>query len=120
MQLSNIVVDNYFKTGHNRNALLSYVIYPFLKEIESYHSNNQECFAMAEVLKELEFNVDVIHWDNTTFIPMKKYDIVIDNHNNLERLSPFLSAGTRKIFHATNAHWLYQNLIEYDRHYNFL
>jgi len=74
---------------------------------------------MAEILNELEYNVDVIHWNNTTYVPVKAYDLVIDNHNNLERLSPNLPAACKRIFHATNAHWLYQNKVEYERYYGF-
>lgn len=113
------VIENSFKTTHKKNALLSYVISPFLGPIENYHSNNRECYTIAEILKELGYNVDVINWDNSTFLPVKKYDLVIDNHSNLERLSSSFSEHTKKIFHATNAHWLYQNSIEYARYYEF-
>lgn len=113
------IIENYFGTEHTKNALLSYIIYPFKGEIQNNHSNHRECFTIAEILKELRYNVDVINWDNTTFLPAKKYDVVIDNHNNLERLSTFFTESTIKIYHATNAHWLYQNSIEYDRYKEF-
>ena len=113
------IIDNFFKTTHQKNALLSYIIYPFLGEIENNHSNNRECFCIAEILNELGFNVDVINWNDTSFIPIKKYELVIDNHNNLARLSSYFKANTLKIFHATNAYWLYQNQLEYKRSYDF-
>ena len=116
---SEVVIENYFKTVYNKSALISYIIYPFIDGIKNYHSNNRECFVIAEILRELEFNVDIIHWDNTTYIPNKNYEVVIDNHNNLERLKPYLSESTRKIFHATNANWLYQNWVEYGLYYEF-
>jgi glycosyltransferase involved in cell wall biosynthesis len=116
---SEIVIENFFRTSYSKNALISYIVYPFIDKVKNYHSNNQECFAIAEILKELEFNVDIIHWDNTTYLPKKNYNLVIDNHNNLERLLPFLTENATKIFHATNAHWLYQNWVEFERYYDF-
>jgi glycosyltransferase involved in cell wall biosynthesis len=112
-------IENYFKKDYPKNTLLSYIIYPFTDEIQNDHSNHMECFTIAEILNELEYNVDVINWNNTTFLPNKKYDLVIDNHNNLERLKDFFNENTVKIFHATNAHWLYQNSVEYARYNEF-
>jgi len=114
-----VVYENFFKTEFKKNALLSYIIYPFNGEIQTNHSNHSECFAIAEILNELGYNIDVINWNNTTFLPNKKYDLVIDNHNNLERLKDYFNGDTRKIFHATNAHWLYQNSVEYARYNEF-
>lgn len=114
-----IVCENYFQTRYEKNALLSYVIYPFIGPIENNHSNNRECFTLAEILSELGYNVDIINWNNTSFVPVRVYDIVIDNHDNLNRLAPFFDSRTKKIFHATNAHWLYQNAIEYQRHWDY-
>jgi glycosyltransferase involved in cell wall biosynthesis len=114
-----MVINNYFNRNNKKSALLSYVIYPFLGSISNNHSNNLECFIMAEILDELGYNVDIINWDNHTFVPDLDYDLVVDNHNNLKRLENYFSKKTLKIFHATNAHWLYQNSIEYERYYDF-
>ena len=116
---SEILIENFFKTNFKKSALISYIVYPFLGKIETHHSNNRECYTIAEILNELEYNVDLINWDNTTFLPGKSYDLVIDNHNNLERLSSYLKPEAIKIFHATNSHWLFQNWIEYGRYYDF-
>lgn len=117
--IAEVIIHNFFKTSFTKNALLSYIIYPFTGEVQKNHSNHAECFAMAEILSELGYNVDVINWNNSTFLPGKNYDVVIDNHNNLQRLSTHLTSRTKKIFHATNAHWLYQNSIEYNRYNDF-
>jgi glycosyltransferase involved in cell wall biosynthesis len=114
-----VIYENFFKSNFKKNALLSYIVYPFREEIKNNHSNHRECFTIAEILNELGYNVDVINYNNTTFLPAKKYDLVIDNHNNLERLKDYFNADTRKIFHATNGHWLYQNSVEYARYNEF-
>lgn len=116
---SELFIENYFKTSYNKNALLSYIIYPFTGIINNKHSNLRECYTIAEILNELGYNVDVINWDNTKFLPQKSYDLVIDNHNNLKRLCNYFDKKTLKVFHATNAHWQYQNKIEYTRHYEY-
>ena len=116
---SEIIIENYYKTEYTKNALLSYLIDPFIFEIQKNHSNYQECFIISEIMHELGYNVDIINWDNTTFIPKKKYDLVIDNHDNLKRLSNYFSNETTRVFHATNAHWLYQNVTEYNRCLHF-
>jgi glycosyltransferase involved in cell wall biosynthesis len=114
-----VIYENFFKSNFKKNALLSYIVYPFREEIKNNHSNHRECFTIAEILNELGYNVDVINYNNTTFLPAKKYDLVIDNHSNLERLKDYFNADTRKIFHATNGHWLYQNSVEYARYNEF-
>jgi glycosyltransferase involved in cell wall biosynthesis len=115
MKDQDAIIENVFKTSHEKNALLSYIIYPFTGPMQNSHSNHRECYTMVEILSELGYNVDVINWNNNAFTPSKKYDLVIDNHNNLERLLPYLDGQAKKIFHATNAHWLSQNSVEYSR-----
>ena len=116
---SEMVLENVFKTNFTKNALLSYIVAPFKGEIAKYHSNHQECYAIAKILQEFEYNIDVINWDNNSFLPNKQYALVIDNHNNLQRLSPWLQHATYKIFHATNTYWLFQNTVEYKRCLSF-
>jgi glycosyltransferase involved in cell wall biosynthesis len=116
---SSLVVKNVFKTQYEKNALISYLVSPFIDSINFTHSNFQECQLMAEILQKLNYNVDVINWDNHEFKPEISYDLVIDNNNNLVRLKLDLPKHCFKIFHATNSHWLYQNAIEYNRHRDF-
>jgi glycosyltransferase involved in cell wall biosynthesis len=117
--LSSLVVKNVFKTQYEKNALISYLVSPFIDSINFSHSNFQECLLIAEILQKLNYNVDVINWDNHEFRPEISYDLVIDNNNNLERLKFDLPKHCFKIFHATNTNWLYQNAVEYNRHRDF-
>lgn len=99
------------------NVLLSYITLPFVisDNLLNAHTNRWECREIARLFLEQGYNVDVIDWTNTTFIPKKDYHFVIDIHHNLERISPFLPKDCVKIFHATGAHWLFQNTAEYTR-----
>lgn len=100
-------------------VLLSYVTHPFAitkKELnQSPHTNPWECLIITEILLKQGFTVDVIDWTNTKFIPKKDYVMIIDVHQNLERLSPYLKKSCIKIFYITGAHWKYQNSAELKR-----
>ena len=98
-------------------VLLSYITLPFVisDKLLDAHTNRWECREIARLFLEQGYGVDVIDWTNGTFIPKKNYHFVIDIHHNLERLSPLLPKDCVKIFHATGAHWLFQNTAEYSR-----
>jgi len=70
---------------------------------------------MAQEFLDRGYAVDVIDFDNVRFRPKLQYDFCIDPHENLERLNPYLNSVCRKIYHATNAHWLALNSAEYAR-----
>ncbi|TRZ52990.1 glycosyltransferase family 1 protein [bacterium] len=99
------------------NVLLSYITYAFLrpKNTPESHTNYWECREIARTFLELGYNVDVIDWKNSSFIPRKKYAYFLDIYANMGRLSPLMSKDCIKIFHATGSHWLFQNHAEYER-----
>jgi glycosyltransferase involved in cell wall biosynthesis len=100
-------------------VLVSYVTHPFVitkEELDKTpHTNPFECLDVVTIFLEEGYEVDVIDWKNTKFLPKKKYDIVLDVHQNLERLHEKLPGSTKKIFYITGAHWMYQNFAEYTR-----
>ena len=55
------------------------------------------------------------NWNNSTFVPKRKYSAIFDIHSNIDRLSERIPEGTKKILYATGAHWLLQNHAEYQR-----
>jgi glycosyltransferase involved in cell wall biosynthesis len=102
-----------------KNVLFSYLTYPFRKNLADRsfdtHSNPWECLQMAKIWVNCGFNVDIIDWDNNTFIPEKDYSIFIDIHSNMERLAPLMEKNCKKILHITGAYWLFQNDAENKR-----
>lgn len=100
-------------------VLLSYLTAPFyFKENDSIfktHSNHWECIQIAKTFLDLGYVVDVIIFKNKDFIPKKKYKVFIDLGYNLERITPFLNEDCIKILHITEAHWLFNNIAEYNR-----
>lgn len=99
-------------------VLFSYVTLPFFNRNErtlNAHSNRWECLEMTKAFLEKGYAVDLIDITNTTFVPQKKYDFFVDNYHNMERLTPLLDPKCVKIFHATTAHWKYNNDAEEER-----
>jgi glycosyltransferase involved in cell wall biosynthesis len=101
--------------GH---VLLSYLIDSFLADGGAgadAHTNVWECRQIARTFLDLGFAVDVIDWNNETFLPQKPYRFLVDIGVNIERLAPFLGRGCTKILHATGKHWRFQNRAEHLR-----
>ncbi len=107
------------KTPHQKrgDVLLSYITLPFIKDIAdlSRHTNYWECRKIAEVYLDKGFDVDVIDWQDKTFVPTKPYSIFIDIHENLKRLSPCIGSKCLKVMHITGAHWRFMNNAEQER-----
>ncbi|MDP3962620.1 MAG: glycosyltransferase [bacterium] len=96
-------------------VLLSFVTHPFCiskKEfLKTPHTTPFECMEIASLLLDRGYAVDVIDWNNFSFTPKTKYVMIIDTHQNLERLSAILPDCV-KIHYITGAHWKYQNIAE--------
>lgn len=79
------------------------------------HSNKWESRMMAQILKDMGYIVDVINWNNNTFIPAVKYDVLIDIALNLQRVAPYLPQDCIKILHNTGSYWYFANAAELKR-----
>jgi glycosyltransferase involved in cell wall biosynthesis len=79
------------------------------------HSSDWECRQIAHAFLTLGYDVDVIHWQDTSFIPRKNYALFVDTHSNLERIGPLLNPDCIKILHIVWAHWLFHNNAHYVR-----
>jgi len=70
---------------------------------------------MARTFLARGYAVDVIDFENSRFVPKKKYSYVIDVGENLERFSKLLNKECMKIFHITTTHWSFNNTAEKKR-----
>ena len=97
-------------------VLLSYTTLPFISpQFLQSHTNQWECRRIAEIFLERGYAVDVVDFNNQSFLPKEKYDFCIDVFDKLNLFSSYLTEDCVKIFHATGAHWLHNNIAEYDR-----
>ncbi len=112
------------KKNYKGDVLLSFVTHPFTitkKELlKSPHTTPWECMEIAKILLERGYRVDVIDWTNLLFKPKKEYVMVIDIHQNLERLNQYLSNVCIKIHYITGAYFEYQNKAELIRLNEFM
>lgn len=100
-------------------VLLSYITEPFTKapwqKLSNLHTNYWECYEMARLFSERGYGVDIINWDNHTFVPRENYRVCIDIQNNLERLVKFLPKDCKKVMHIVTSHGDFQNDAELKR-----
>lgn len=98
-------------------VLLSFRVEPFLDHsISEKHITAWMCTHFAESFLERGYSVDVIDYQDDSFIPKKDYDIFIDVHSNLERIGPLLNRGCLRILLIIWTHWLFHNYANYKRH----
>ncbi len=109
------------KTTKNKmgTVLLSYQIAPFIQlpteRITDPHTSYWECTEIVKILNNLGYDVDIINWWNSTYIPTKKYYLCIDVQQNLERLTKYLNQDCIKIMHIVGANGRFQNNSEMER-----
>lgn len=117
--LYNDIISLRSTQGNGKHLLLSYITHPFRAKpndpVFFTHTNTWECLQIAKNWLKYGYNVDIIDWDNTSFVPKKDYSIFIDIHSNMERISPLLNKDCKKILHITGAHWKFQNSAEMRR-----
>lgn len=94
-------------------ALLSYILDPFLlpagRPVPRSHTHFWESLTIGRVLEELGFAVDVIHWKNQTFTPLRDYQLLVDVRLNLARLAPLAGPSCLAVLHAETAHPSFNN-----------
>lgn len=122
----NKVINKFFGTasvchiGKKKGAvLISFTTGPFtLAPGEFYadpHSNNWVSPEIARLFAKRGYDVDIINWDDTRFIPRKKYAVCVDMQYNLERLSVYLPKDCLKVMHLVASYPEFQNDAEQAR-----
>jgi len=101
------------------NVLISYLkksltVAPY-EQWSTLHSSEWECFEIARLFREKGYRVDMINWDDESFIPKKNYAYVLDTQRNLERLSKHISDDTVLVHYIVSSHWQFQNDAELKR-----
>jgi glycosyltransferase involved in cell wall biosynthesis len=94
-------------------VLLAFVVEPFLlpkgQMLPSGHTHFVESVLLADLFLDMGFAVDVIDYQNRTFVPKKDYDILVSSRVCLEHYAKLLHPGCLKILHITVSHWLLNN-----------
>jgi len=108
-----------YSTPSRGSVLLSYLsdvlLWPDDKVNFLGHSAFWECKEIVNIFNRMGYDVDVINWSDNSFLPAKKYDVIIDIDSNLQRLAPFLSNETVRILHLTGSYGPFQHKAELAR-----
>lgn len=85
------------------DVLLSYLTGPFTltpwEHFTDPHTSYWECGEIARLFSIRGYEVDIINWSDTRFIPKKQYAVIVDIKQNLERLSTHLPVSCKKVMH---------------------
>lgn len=112
------------KTDTTRGrVLLSYILEPFLlprnpggvPDMPYSHTHFWETWTIADTWRRHGFAVDVVSWQNRTWMPSTHYDVAIDVRGNIDRWGPVLPTETLEIFHADTAHHSFHNAAQLRR-----
>lgn len=107
--LENRVVNNYYRTNLSKNALISYITIPFIENSTS-HTNFFEVQSLVKIVSELEYNVDIIHYDNYKNIDLSKYDLICGFGDIFRKYFENADMYKAKTIHyATGMHVCHQN-----------
>lgn len=99
------------KSRPKGRALVSYLPLPLIGDPAFFrgHSNVWESSEIVRIFNRLGYAVDLIAWDDTSFVPTEPYDVVFDIHRNLVRCS---GEKTKTIFHVTGSNPEFSNQAE--------
>ena len=95
-------------------ALLIYITLPFRNKNINSHTNLQEARAIADVLMDLGFVVDVMDYRNNYYVDVCQYDVVMGFGDFFEN-SFFRDCEALRIYYATGAPISIQNFAEVKR-----
>lgn len=112
----NQLIKNYFNTEFKRNVLISYIVSPFFRKGENCsHSNQIEVIKIADIFKEVKFNIDIINYDYYKKINYEKYDIIFGLGNAYENALKNKNKEIIYIYYATGSYFCFQNASEINR-----
>lgn len=107
-------IYNVFRTGYKKKVLISYITLPFRAESLS-HSNFFEVTTAARIFNELEYVVDVIHYEGR--IPsLNCYDAIYGFGDVFQRYFEWQHRGVAKtIYYGAGMHVCHQNNVTLKR-----
>lgn len=102
-------IKNYFGTKYGKNALLSYIVYPFTRSQSLAHTNYFEAISHAEALKKLGYNVDVIDYEFTGDVDFSRYEVMIGFGDAFRKYFESGVDNVKTIYYGTGMHVCYAN-----------
>lgn len=112
--------EEYCAGKPNRRALLSYLVLPLLPprrfRDRVKFSNRGIAQEIPRVLNEIGYSVDIVNYDNRSWLPGKDYDLFIGHGGiNFERISRRIPDRAPRVYFATGIYWQEWNARNYRR-----
>ncbi len=112
------------KDNGKKRALLSYLVQPVRDELEGKStvrfSNDGIVLSWVKVLNELGYIVDVINWDDRSFVIDRNYDLIVyHGGKNFEHLSHYKEHFKKAIYFSSGSYWKFHNQQENKRFADF-
>ena len=105
----------FLKKSHKpRRALLSYLSQPIIDDLHNIpttrFSSDGIVTGWAKALNELGYIVDVINWDDQSFVVDQDYDLLVfHGAHNFEHLKKFANHFKKSIYFSTGSYWKFHN-----------
>lgn len=101
-------------------ALLAYLSVPIIENMAGIKarafSNYGLAVSWANALVQLGYVVDIINWDDTAFVPRRKYDLfVAHGAKNFSAIYQKMPTKIRTIYFSTGSYWRFHNTEEKKR-----
>lgn len=110
------IIENYYKTNYDKNALLIYIVHPFIfPDSIPAHTNQVEAVIMADVLCELGYNVDIINTKYIEEIDVGKYQLVLGYGKRFDEICVHSENEQLKVCYLTEASPYFANNAELKR-----
>lgn len=110
------LLENYYGTDHEKNALLVYLLQPFvMPDLIPSHTNQVEARIIAQVLSEEKYNVDLINTRYVGEVDSGKYDLIIGEGRVFENLCRSSKRDTKTVYYLTQANSYFANMAELKR-----
>ena len=107
---------HYDGVPHKKRALLAYRVHGVWTQSRTTWSAIGDVHDVVRTLSGMGYRTDVIDYEDTTFVPKRKYDVYVGHYgNNFEHIAPQLPPETVAIFYPMYAYWKFQNIEEEKR-----
>ena len=111
-----VLLKNYYQTSFSKDALLIYIVYPFLYPNATYgHTNQREAVVIAELLSEFGYNVDIINTHYSDEVDFSNYQLIIGSGKCFERALMHLGKDLLTIYYLTESSPYFANTAELKR-----
>ncbi len=113
---SNLLIKNVLKTNHKKKVLVSYITSPFKNKTTTLsHTNIREVQVIADVMDELDFDIDLIDFNIKLELDFSKYDLIFGFGETFENSFYDSHFNGKRIYYATGAYVNFQNSAEINR-----